>query len=156
MGRGRPKGYVVSEETKRKQAETRAKNRVENPKLVKEKPVKTSTKVLSEEHLRKLKEGRQKARQQKIEAGIPLRIVKKTKVKKAKYVNGLPLLVLNGEERDAFDYFDNVRTTLRSLGDYHTAPVVCHELAHKTEWQNKLYLMSTLRKYFTVEVKERA
>jgi len=105
--------------------------------------------VMTAEHKQKIAEGRAKAREEKIALGLPLKRSKKALSKK--YVNGKPVIKLTGKEKNAFDYFDAVRGTLRSLGNYLLAPSIIRELCNTTYWQNKKYLVSIIEKYFVIE-----
>jgi hypothetical protein len=91
---------------------------------------------LSDEHKQKLKEGRERARKEKLEFGIPLRR-KKGEVKYASK------LVTEG-----FKVKLKLRSTCRRLGDYLSAPKIIKEICDPKIWRNIILIETILQKYF--------
>jgi hypothetical protein len=105
---------------------------------------------LSDEHKQKLKEGRERARKEKLEFGIPLRR-KKGEVKYASKLvtEGFKVkLKLPANPHDAFDYKDIIRSTCRRLGDYLSAPKIIKEICDPKIWRNIILIETILQKYF--------
>jgi hypothetical protein len=104
---------------------------------------------LSEEHKQKLKEGREKARQRKLELGIPLRKKKGEKKREFLVYNGNKVkLKLPKNPRDAFSYFQIIRETCRGLNDYTSAPKIIQEIIVPSIWKNIVAIETILQKYF--------
>lgn len=101
---------------------------------------------LSEEHKQKLKEGREKARQKKLELGLSLRAKKE---EKKLIVDGNKVkLKLPENPQDAFAYFATIRRTCRSLGDYLSAPKIIREITIPNIWKDIVQIETILQRYF--------
>ncbi len=103
---------------------------------------------LTEEHIQCMKEGREKARQIKIEAGIPLNKHKDTTIKELDFK---PVLYITGKEIDAFDFWTPLRNALRPLHQYELCKQIEKEIADPQTWRNIRIALNRLQKYFIIQ-----
>jgi hypothetical protein len=107
---------------------------------------------MTEEHKRKIQEGRKKAREEKLAKGLPLRShSKKTEGLQAKYENGKLILHITGKEENSYDFWPCLKDLLRPLGMSSLYTKVRGELANPKFWQNIDWLKETLSKYFILK-----
>lgn len=103
---------------------------------------------MTEEHKKKIKEGREKAKKLR-EAGVVL--PKKNSKKAFKNVFDKPIVQYTGEEKDAFDFIPLVRAAFRRQHNYLASPKIVHEITDKRFWQNVPWILSVLEKYVILE-----
>lgn len=106
--------------------------------------------ALTEERKKAMAEGRRKAREEKLAKGLPLR-QKKVKLSKT----DKPVMIINGKEKDAFDFFQPIRIAFRTRHIYTMSEKIIKEITDPRIWQNVEYIKRTLEKYVTIEVKPR-
>ena len=107
---------------------------------------------LTDEQKENMKEGRKRAKAEKIARGEPLRTSRKKKIVKAE---GKPKLIITGTEKDALDFFPAIRESLRPLNKNRECDRLCNEIAHMPLWQNVRVVLTRLQDIFDiVEVKK--
>ncbi len=106
---------------------------------------------MTEEHKRKILEGRKKALEARKASGEPLRVSKKKRRAKGSYVNDKPVLILTGKEKDMFDLWDVMRKTLRPM----KLNLLCHKLEKEIQdvryWQNTKWMAEKLSTWLHIE-----
>jgi hypothetical protein len=106
---------------------------------------------MTEEHKKKIQEGRKKALEIRKANGEPLRIPRKSKRAKGSYVNDKPVLVLTGKEKNMFDLWEAMRITLRPM----KLNLLCHKLEKEIQdvryWQNTKWMAEKLSTWLHIE-----
>lgn len=111
------------------------------PKIVKEKKT-TGREPMSDEHKRKLIEGRARARAEKaLKASESAEINVKEK----------PIIILTGKEEDAFDFFPLIRKAFRSRGDYIISPKIINRIVSKEVWNDVKAIKVILQEYVVLK-----
>jgi hypothetical protein len=103
--------------------------------------------VMTEEQKKAMKEGREKARADKIAQGVPLRTSKKNKIKT---LEGKPTLYIKGNETDALDFFPCIREALRPLHRNKECDNLCREIAQSPTWKNIRLTLNRLEEIFNI------
>lgn len=98
---------------------------------------------MTEEHKRKLKEGRLLAKQKK-DAGIPLS-------RKKSKVYDKPIVQYTGKETNAFDFIPLIRTSFRKQHNYVSIQKIVFEISDRRFWDNINWILTTLEKYVILE-----
>ncbi len=103
---------------------------------------------MTEEHKRKIQEARKKSAEEKKALGLPVRVSRK---KKGRYVDNKPVLVVTGLEKDMFDFWKLLRSTLRPM----KLNLLCHKLEKEIQspiyWQNPHWMVEVLSKHLYIE-----
>ena len=103
--------------------------------------------IITDEHKKAMKEGRERARAEKIANGEPLRVSRKQKTVQSQ---GKPKLYITGKEKDALDFFPSIRESLRPLYRNKECDDICIELSHSPTWQNVRLVLNRLQEIFDI------
>jgi hypothetical protein len=106
--------------------------------------------IVSEEQKKAMQEGRRKARETKISAGIPLRQSKKTKKEKTSEEapsGSKPVVLITGKEEDAFGFYAPLRDALRPLNLYPLLDKLIKKITERDSWKNVGMIQNTLSYY---------
>jgi hypothetical protein len=107
---------------------------------------------MTEEHKRKIQEGRKKAMEERKLSGLPLRESKKSKKTKALYKNDKPVLVYDGTEKTGFDFWPKLRNLLRPIHKYDLCKQIEKEIVSPQIWQNVGIILNLLSNHVTLEL----
>ena len=102
---------------------------------------------MTEEHKQKIKEGRERARQERLEQGLPLRQKKTKKIKEDKFVNGKPVVYITGNEETGFDFWKAIRKALRPIGWSKVCDFITREIVKPEYWQDVNFIKKILDGY---------
>lgn len=108
---------------------------------------------MTEEHKQRIKEGRERARQERLEQGLPLR---QKKSKKVLFVNDKPILTITGNEETGFDFWKAIRLALRPIGRSKEADFITREIVRPEIWQNVPFILRVLETHFHIETEGEA
>lgn len=110
---------------------------------------------MTEEHKQKIQEGRKRALEERRKLGLPLRETKKTpKKNNANFVNDKPVLIYDGTETSAFEFWPKLRNLLRPLHKYELCKQIEKEIVHPSYWQNMGWVMEKLQQYVHLQLVE--
>lgn len=112
---------------------------------------------MTEEHKRKIQEGRKKALEEKKKLGLPLRSKKESTSKKSskgKYTNDKPVVTLKGTETDSVSFKTTLRQALRPMHLYDLCKEIEKEISNPIFWKNRNWIIGILEKYVYVENKD--
>jgi len=106
----------------------------------------------SAEQIAAMQEGRRKAKEEKIAAGIPIRTSKKRSKKNVIEIrNGKPVLTVTGKEKNAFDFYTPVRDTFRLLGRHNEIDKILQKITDKVYWLNLNWVLQALSEFVVLE-----
>ena len=94
--------------------------------------------ILSEDQKRRMQEGRIAAREGRV-ASVPK-------------LSTTPVLVLNGTEKEGFDFWEPLRNTFRPLHQYDLCKRIEKEIVTPTTWKNYNSIINILEKYCTIRI----
>lgn len=107
---------------------------------------------MTEEHKRKILEGRQRALAERKALGLPPRNPKKKKEVVTNYQNGLPVVRCSGKEENAFNFFLPLRYALRPAKLNELCKKIEREIANSVYWENVEWIKSIISKYAVLKV----
>lgn len=108
---------------------------------------------MTDEHKRKIAEGRKKAKEAR-NNGDTKKEKRDKKLPEAAMRNGKYILVLKGDEHNCFNFWNRLRSLIRPMFQY---PIykelkrIEKEIAHPTYWENRDWIITTLSQYFEIE-----
>ena len=94
--------------------------------------------ILSEDQKRRMQEGRIAAREGRV-ASVPK-------------LSTTPVLVLNGTEKEGFDFWEPLRNTFRPLHQYDLCKKIEKEIVSPVVWRNYNSIINILEKYCTIRM----
>jgi hypothetical protein len=100
----------------------------------------------SAEQIAAMQEGRRRAREDKIAAGIPVRKSKHDAIAPVA-TDGKPILYITNRERDACDFYTSLRDTFRPLHLYSMLDKILREITDRDYWKNTGWIKNKLDKY---------
>ncbi len=107
---------------------------------------------MTEEHKKKIQEGRKKAREERLAKGLPLRNPKGTVTfRPSKYRNDKPILIYDGTEKNVFDFWKRLRNVFRPLHLYTNCKDIEKAIYDPTYYQNIPWILERLEKYVSLE-----
>ena len=108
---------------------------------------------MTEEHKQLIKEGREKARKEKLALGIPLRQSRKNSIK-TNYINDKPVVIITGKEKTGFDFWTPLRKSLRPMHLYDLCKKLERLIVNPTYYQNVSWIKDNLSTYVYLQEKE--
>jgi hypothetical protein len=107
----------------------------------------------SAEQIAAMIEGRKKAREAKLAAGIPLRSSKKSKKNKAvDLTSEKATIYISGKEKDAFDFYTPLRDALRPRMELRLLDRIIKEITDREFWKNPVWVQNKLSHYVNMEI----
>lgn len=110
---------------------------------------------MTEEHKRKIQEGRKRARLEKIAKGLPVKSSHRKMNNSIKLINDKPILIYDNTEKTAFDFWPKIRNVLRPMFQYDLCKKIEREIVSNLTWKNIEIIKEILSKYFVLQFQEK-